>query len=78
MNRIAERVEECGDLRIEGLVMPPDVGLGDEDVVGECTGEVDSDSPSVLAQVTTAGQAVATAIADHVALRPDELADLEA
>ena len=75
---IPEGIENGGDLRVQRFLVPPHVRLGYQHVVGECSRQIHPDAPGVLAQVTSPGEAVATAVADHMTLGADQLSHLEA
>jgi hypothetical protein len=74
---IAEGVEDGGDLMGDAGRVTPDVGHGEDDVLGEGAITVDSDSERVGAEVAAAGETVAATSADDVAFAADELADGE-
>ena len=57
--------------------VPPDVGHGQGDELGEGAGAVDADALGVGAEVAAAGEAVAAAAADHVAFAADDVAGMK-
>ena len=71
VDRVAERVEDRGDLLVDARPVVPDVGHRQGDVLGERAVPADAEADRVGAQVAPAGQAVAAAAADHVALAAD-------
>ena len=77
VDRVPERVEDGGYGEIDARDVPPHVGLGDGDEVGEGSGKIDPDSLRLLTQMAPPGEAVATAAADDMALGADDLAYLE-
>ena len=74
MDRVAERVEDRGDLLVDARPVVPDVGHRQHDVLGERPVAPDAEPDRVGAQVAPAGEAVAAAAADDVALARDEVA----
>jgi hypothetical protein len=72
---VAEGIEDSGDLAGDAGSMLPDVGHGEDDVLGEGTVAVDSDTEGVGAEMAAAGEAVAATSADDVAFSADELAN---
>src|SRR5579862_3449960 len=77
MNRVAERIENRGDVEIDGRGMPPDVGHRQDDVFGEGAGTVHTDTESVGAQMAAAGETVAAAATDDVPFAADDVAGME-
>src|SRR5262249_29779237 len=77
VHRVAERVEDRGDVGVDAGGVVPDVGHRQGDELGERAGAVDADADGVGAEVASAGQAVAAAAADDVALAADHLARVE-
>ena len=75
MDRVAERVEDRPEVGVDVVVVDPDIGRRDDDVVGEGAVTVDADTDGVDAQVATPRAAVATGAADDVALAGDPVAD---
>src|SRR5450759_5285701 len=74
VHRVAEGVEDGGDVEIDSLVMTPDIGHRQRDVFGESAWPVYADPHGVGAQVAPAGEAVAAAAANHVAFPADQIA----
>ena len=74
---VAERVEDRGDVAVDAVVVVPDVGHRQREVLGERARAVDADALRVLAQVPPAGEAVAAAAADDVPLAADDVAGVE-
>ena len=74
---VAEGIENGGDIEVDAVMMPPDVGHGQRDVFGERAGPVHAHALRVRAQVAPAGQAIAAAAADHVAFAADDIAGEE-
>ena len=68
MDRVAERVEDRGDLLVDTRPVVPDVGHRQDDVLGERAVAPDAETDRVGAQVPATGQAMAAAAADDVAL----------
>ena len=77
VDRVAERVEDRGDLLVDARPVVPDVGHRQDDVLGERPVAPDAEPDRVGAQVPAAGEAVAAAAADDVALAADEVAGRE-
>jgi hypothetical protein len=77
VHRIAERVEDGGDVEVDRVVMRPHVARRHDDVLGEGAVALDADADRIRAQPSTAGQAVATFAAGDVSLGADELAPVE-
>ncbi len=75
MHGVAERVEDRGDVEVDGDPVHPDVGGRQGDVLGEGAVAVDAEADGVAAEVAAAGQAVAALAADQVALAADQVAD---
>ena len=74
MHGVAEGIEDGGHVEIDSLVVTPDIGHRQRDVLGESARPVDADAHGVGAQVAPAGEAVAAAAADHVAFAADDVA----
>ena len=74
---VAERVEDRGDVHVDAGPVVPDVRHRQRDELGEGAGPVHADALRVRAQVPPAGQAVAAAAADDVALAADQVAGVE-
>ena len=66
-----------GHVAVDVRAVMPDVGHRQRDVLGERAGAVHADALGVRAQVAPAGQAVAAAPADDVALAADDVARRE-
>ena len=77
VDRVAERVEDRGDLLVDARPVVPDVGHRQGDVLGERAVPPDAEADGVRAQVPPAREAVAAAAADDVALAADEVAGVE-
>ena len=75
VHRVAERVEDGGDVVGNVVGERVDVGSRQHDVVGERTVAVDADSRGGAAEVMSAGPAVTTCAAHDVALAGHPLAD---
>ena len=58
MYGIAVRIEDGGDIEIDVVVVAPDIGHGEGDVVGKCAGPIDADALGMGAEVTTTGHAI--------------------
>src|SRR5690606_23094627 len=74
---VAERVEDRGDVQVDGDAVHPDVGGGQRDVLGEGAVTADSQAHGGPAQVAAAGQAVAALAAHQVALAADQVTGLD-
>ena len=68
VDRVAERVEDRGDLRVDAGPVVPDVGHRQDHVLGERAVAADAETDRLGAQVASPGQAVAAASAHDVAL----------
>src|SRR5260370_25391817 len=66
MHGVAERIENGCDIRIDGLVMPPDIGYGKRDIFRKRARPVHTYPLRMGAQMSPPGKAVAAAAADHV------------
>ena len=77
VDRVAERVEDRGDLLVDARPVVPDVGHRQRDVLGERAVAADAEPDRVGAQVAPAGQAVPAAAAHDVTLARDEVARME-
>ena len=77
VDRVAERVEDRGDLLVDAGPVVPDVRHRQHDVLGEGAVAPDAEPDRVGAQVAPPGQAVAAPAADDVALAADEVAGME-
>ena len=77
MDCVAERIEDGRDFLVDSGMVPPDVGHGQGDVFGKCTGAVDADALGLGAEMAAACHAVSTASADDVALAADNVAGEE-
>ncbi len=75
VRRVAERVEQRPEVGVEVGGLHPDVGRGDDDVVGERAVAVDPHAHRVDAQVPAPGPAVAADAAHDVALAGDPVTD---
>ena len=71
MDGVAEGIEDRGDLVGDAWRVAPDVGHGDDDVLGEGSVAINADSKGVGAEVATACEAVAASSADNVAFAAD-------
>jgi len=78
VHRVAERVEDGGQVVRDAVGDREGVERRDHQVLGERAGAVDADADRVAAQVAAAGAAVAAVAAGDVAFAGDALADLEA
>ncbi len=74
---VAEGVEDGGDVERHVLVMPPDIGHGQGDVLGECARAVHADTLRVRAEMASAGQAIAASPASDVAFTAHDVAGEE-
>ncbi len=74
VHRIAERVEDRGDLLVDAGPVVPHVGHRQGHVLGERSVAPDPEPDRLGAQVAPPGQAVAAAAADHVTLARHEVA----
>lgn len=74
---VAERVEDRGDVEVDGGPVHPHVGRGQGDVLGERPVPADAEPERGAAQVTAPGQTVAALAADQVALAADQVADVD-
>src|SRR5690348_10040278 len=71
MDRIPERVENCGDFERYARVMPPDVTHRQRNVFGKCAGAIYANSLRVSAQVTPPREAIPAAAANHMTFSAD-------
>ena len=78
MRRIAERIEDRGDVVVDRVRQLEHVGGRQREVLGERTRMVDADPERIAAQVPPAGAAIAAMAAGDVTLARDAIADLEA
>jgi hypothetical protein len=74
VDRVAEGIEDGGNVERDGLVVAPDVGHRQRDVLRERAGAVHADPLRMRADMATSGEAVATAAADDVAFAADDVA----
>ena len=74
---VAEGIEDGGNVLIDPSMMTPDVGHGQRDVLGKCSGAIHTHALAVRAEMTTAGQAVPAAPADHVPFPAHDVARKE-
>ena len=74
---VAEGIEDGGDILVDAVVMPPDVGHGQRDVFGKSAGAIHADALRFRAQMAAAGQAIAAASADHMPFAADDFAGVE-
>ena len=77
MNGIPERIVDGGNIQIDVLLVPPDVGHGKRDIVGERSRPRYTHSHRVRAQVAAARQTVAAPAADHVSLAGHNVAAMK-
>ena len=70
---VSERVEDGCHIAIDSVIVVPDVGHRQGDVLGKGTGAVNAYALGILAQVTSAGPAVAAATAYDVAFSRDDI-----
>ena len=77
VDRVAERVEDRGDVLVDPRPVVPDVRHRQGHVLGEGAVAPDTEADRVGAQVAPAGQAVAASAADDVALAAHEVARAE-
>ena len=77
MHRVAVGIEDRLHIPVDRLVVVPDIGLGQRDVLGKRTLPIDPDALGVLAEMAATGQAVAAVPADHVTLATDHVAFVE-
>ena len=77
MDGVAEGVEYRGHVEVDARLLVPDVGDWQLEVFGEGARAVHTHARGALAEVPPAGQAVATAAADDMALSLDDLAGEE-
>jgi len=71
---VSEGIEDGGDLVLDAGGVLPDVGHGQNDVLGEGSVAIDTYAEGMGTEMTAAGEAVAAASADDVAFAGDELA----
>jgi hypothetical protein len=75
---VAEGIKRCSrGILVHAVAMMPDVRHRHADVFGEGPGAVHADADGVFAKMPAAGEAVAAAPADDVALGADDLARME-
>ena len=74
MNGIAQRIEDGGILLRNGGIELPDIGFGNDHVLGEGAVGIDADDFHVLADVRFAGAALQALAASHVHLGGDKVA----
>ncbi len=74
MNRVAERIEDRGNDVGDRRVEPPNVVLGDRDVLGKGAVTVDADDLDALANMRLSGSAEQTREVDDMTLGRDALA----
>src|SRR5450755_841392 len=77
MDGVAEGIEDGGDVEVDAVMMPPDVGHGKHDIFGESSVAVHADALRFGAQVAAAGQTITAASADYVAFAADDIAGKE-
>ncbi len=77
MDRVAEGIEDGGDLFGNSGVVAPDVGHGQRDEFGKGAGAIHANAGSVCTEMAAAGEAVAAASAGDVTFAGDEVADFE-
>jgi hypothetical protein len=70
---VSKRVENGCHIAIDSVIVVPYVGHRQGDVLGKSTGSVNANALSVLAQVTSAGPAVAATTAHDVAFSRDDI-----
>src|SRR5207249_7774516 len=74
VDRVAERVEDRGDVEVDLAEMWPEIARGHDDVLGECAVALHPDADGVGAEGAPPGHAVPAAPAHDVTLRADDLA----
>src|SRR5580693_2963054 len=72
--RVAEGIEDGGNFQVDVGIVPPDVGDGKDDELGEGAGAVYADADGIRAEMAAASEAIATASADDVSLAADDVA----
>src|SRR5262249_35998487 len=77
VDRVAERIEDRLHVAVDAGPVMPDVGDGQDDLLGEGAVAPDAQADRVRAEVPAAGPAVAAAAADDVTLATDDVADGE-
>ena len=73
VDRVAERIENAGDLEIHMRRVHPEIAHGHRDALGEGAGTIHAYAAGVSTQVTAARQAVPAVAAHDVALAADDL-----
>src|SRR5215207_10712813 len=74
VHRIAERVEDRRDSRVDWVAVYPGVPGGHRNILGESAVQVYTNSTCVDAQMAPAGATVATPATDQMSLAADEIA----
>ena len=77
VHRVAERIENRGDVEIDSRSMTPDVGHRQDDIFGERARPVHADAHGMRAQMPSAGETIAAASAHHVAFAADNIAGMK-
>ena len=74
VNCIPERIKDGSDVTIDVIVMMPDVGHRQRDVFGERARSIHTDSLCILAQMSSACEAISAAAAYDVSFAGDDFA----
>src|ERR1035438_752927 len=77
MHRVAKWIKDGRYFQRNIVRMAPDVGHGQDDILRESAGAIDSYSARMRTKMPPAGHAVAAASADDVTLPTDPVANLE-
>jgi hypothetical protein len=77
MDRIAERVENGSYIPINAVVMVPDIGHGQSDILSKSARAIDADPFGMGTQMAATGQAIATMTADNVTFAANQVAGKE-
>ena len=77
MNSVPERVKNCGDLQRHFRIVLPDIAHRQDDVLGKCSGAVDSYALRMRTEMTSACQAIAAASAYDVSFTADQFAGMK-
>jgi hypothetical protein len=77
MDRVAERIEDRGDILVDARPVVPDVRHRQDNEFGEGPVAPDAEPDGVGTQVAATSETMAAPTADHVALATDEIARVE-
>src|SRR5690554_5774489 len=78
VNRVAERIEDRGNLIVDGVRQLECVHCRNDDVFGETPRPIDADAQRIAAQVAASGATVAAEAASDMSLAGYSIADRKA